>query len=364
MKVGILELHNYHYDVIDSLCKIFEENLEVLYNNKDILKIIPNKEKIKEIKVLNTISFKSIFKIIKEINKSEIDYIILGTNQNYLIFYLIIFLFCNKRIIMTMHNINVYFKCKKSLKGIIKFLIRKIMLIRCYGINVLGETLKKELEKKNLNKKILNFPVRIYDPYNIKKDNYMEKSRLVISVPGSFELKRRDYETLYKACILLNENKNHITLNFLGKIDKKSEKENKLLNKFKKVADVYYSENFIDEQIFKEKILESDLLINPSVYETFYDGIKEYYGKTKQSGGIYTQIEFAKVGITPSYIEVEPQLESSTLMYKTEEDLYKVISKFNNEKEFRKFLVNEARKNSEKYTLDNIKRNLLKELEE
>ena len=161
MKVGILELHNYHYDVIDSLCKIFEENLEVLYINKDILKIIPNKEKIKEIKVLNTISFKSIFKIIKEINKSEIDYIILGTNQNYLIFYLIIFLFCNKRIIMTMHNINVYFKCKKSLKGIIKFLIRKIMLIRCYGINVLGETLKKELEKKNLNKKILMFaPLR------------------------------------------------------------------------------------------------------------------------------------------------------------------------------------------------------------
>ena len=51
-------------------------------------------------------------------------------------------------------------------------------------------------------------------------------------------------------------------------------------------------------------------------------------------------------------------------MYKTEEDLYKVISKFNNQKEFKKVLVNETRKNSEKYTLDNIKRNLLKELEE
>lgn len=364
MKVTILELHNYHYDVISSLCEIFEENLESLYINEKILESISNKEKIKKVKLLTDVPIKSIFKVINEINKSKVDYVILGTNQGYLIFYLIFFLFCNKKIIMTMHNINVYFEYEKSLKGIIKFLIRRIMIMKCYGINVLGETLKRELEKKKINKKILNFSVRIYKADKMKKDSDAEKNKLIISIPGSFELRRRDYETIYKACILLKKIGKKIKLNFLGKIDKKNKKEQELLENFKRVTEIYYSDYFIEEKEFKEKILESDLLINPSVYETSYDGIKEYYSKTKQSGGIYTQIEFAKPGLTPSYIKIEPELESSTLIYKDEKELSEIITKFDDDKKYREMLINEAEKNSRKYTLENIRKKILKELEE
>lgn len=361
MKVAILELHNYHYDVITSLCEIFEEKIEELYINNKLVPIISNRERIKKIKILKNNSILEKIKLIIAINKSNVNYVILGTNQSYLLFYFFFFLFCNKKIIMTMHNINVYFECHKTIKGIIKYIIRRLMLKKCYGINVLGETLKEELENKKVNKKIVNIPVRIYKK-NISYDR--EQRKLIISIPGSFQLKRRDYETVYKACLLLKKDKKNIKINFLGKVEKKDRLEIDLLNKFKKNIDIFYSENFIDEKIFREKIYESNLLINPSVYETTYDGIKEYYGKTKQSGGIYTQIEFAKPGLTPRYIKLENTLKSSTLTYKDENELYRLLSKIYDNKNYAEFLMKEAQKNSEKYTIKKIREKIFKELEE
>lgn len=365
MKIAILELHNYHYDVINSLCEVYEENIEILYINKQLKEVITNKEKIKKIELLEEISIRNTLKIINSINRSNVDYVILGTNQGFLIYYFIFFLFCRKKIIMSMHNINVYFEYNNSLKGIVKFLIRKFMVMKCYGINVLGETLKRELENRKINKKIINFPVRIYRGVDRKKIDNEERKEVIISIPGSFELKRREYETVYKACLLLlNKIDKKVKLNFLGKIDKKNKKEQALLEKFKKITKVYYSENFIEETEFRKKVLESDLLLNPSIYETTYDGVKEYYGKTKQSGGMYTQIEFAKPGLAPSYIKVEPELKSSTVTYKNEKELAEIIIKFDGNKKYRELLINEAEKNSKKYTLESIRKKLLKELEE
>lgn len=358
MKIAILELHNYHYDMINFLCRIFEKNIEKLYLIEELMEKIENKDKIKKIEVVNSkLKIMNSIKLIYSINKLDIEYIILGTNQKYLFFYLFFFLFCNKKIIMTIHNINVYFEYRKDIKGIIKFIIRKIMLKNCYAINVLGENLKQTLINKNINKKILNIPVRIYNEKN-KKEILNSINKLTIAIPGSFEQKRRDYLTVYKAFKTLRKNGYNIIINFLGNCNSKEKVDLQLLEKFKKLGNIYYRNYFITEEEFKKKMAESDIILNPNVEKTTYDGIVEFYGKTKQSGGIYTQIEFAKPSINAFYLKVDSVLETSTLYYRNELDLYNLITCIYNNPNYQNKLKREALKNSEYFTLKKIRKRL------
>ena len=280
------------------------------------------------------------------------------TIQQLLFFYLFFFIFCNKKTIVTIHNINTYYVYPSSLKRKIKFFIRKIILIKTFGVNVLGEELKRELQKKGFKKLILNIPARIY-----KEKNKMVKTNkkfFVISIPGSFDLKRRDYKIVYNVYKkLINEGKN-IKINFLGNCKTKKKIEHKLLIEFKKIGNIFYKEEFISEKEFFRKLNESDVLLSPTVIDFEYDGIFEKYGITKQTGFVFTQIQFAKISIIPQTLKTYKKLESSTLFYRNEESLYNILLKLYSDKEYKNELQKKAIINSNKFKLKDIKKDVLK----
>jgi hypothetical protein len=70
------------------------------------------------------------------------------------------------------------------------------------------------------------------------------------------------------------------------------------------------------------------------------------YGKTKESGIVYTMIRCAKPGILPSQYPILTEIKSSTLTFNSYNDLKAILYNISNKRERLDELLIEAKKNS------------------
>lgn len=363
MKIGIIDISKIsHHTYLNCLANIFNNNNLELYLSsflkQSLKKTLSDKKykKIEKIKVIERVSLIKTMNLIKEINNSEVEFIFINTLQNNYFFYLLLSFFLKKKIILSIHNINAFYKQPKSLKGKIRFILRKLILSKCKYINVYGNNMRKYLLEKDSKKIITTLPFSYFEKKERKEKRKEKKLKIVI--PGGFETRRRDYKLVYEAIKHCDEN---IEVTILGKlIDINSVN---LFNKFKVLNNVKTFDNFIDELEFDKIMSESDIILGPTMENIeFEKGVKERYGITKETGFTFAQITYGKPGLTPNYIEIMEELKSSTLTYKTSEELFKIIVELENDKKKILHLKDQALKNSKNYTKDKIKKRFENEI--
>ncbi|BDU51416.1 hypothetical protein [Haliovirga abyssi] len=358
MKIAIFDISNYHYTYLYSQCKIFENDRVDFYVSK-FLKKSMEKEGVLNNSNFNWIvlndfdnKYKYYKKVIKTLNNKKYDYVFFNTLQeNWLLnFYFFITVNKNIKINLTLHNINIFIKCSRKLKikRLLRTIIRRIAFYRANSYNVYGENLKiyleKYLMKKNINKPITGIPFSIYE--NIKCLNDMN-NKIKIIIPGTFDLKRRNYYDIYN--LLKNIKNFKFELILLGRVKKDFEEEI-LLEKFKKFKEVILFEEYVSEEVFDEYMRKADILLAPIIKQIEMDGVLEEYGITKETGVSFAAIRYSLPVILPKEIKVMKEIEKIALVYENFEDLIRIVTKLFDDKALIQKYTEKAKKISYTYT--------------
>lgn len=364
MKIAIVDTSKFHHTYLYSQCQIFFRD-EVDFYVSEFLKCSIEKEKIKKNPNFNWIDFKThtkffyYKKMLKKINSSNYDYVFFNTLQEDWLLNLYFFLFLNKKVKLNLaiHNINVfcYSPFSKNLRFMATRIIRKIALARADSINVYGENLKKYISQYMHSKKISTLPFSVHKERKIKIKN----KKLKIVIPGAFELKRRDYKSIYEAIKKIDDF--DFELIILGR--QIGDDSKYLFEEFKKMKNVITYDGFIDEIEFNKQMEEADIILGPVNKNIDICGVTEEYGQTKETGATFAAIKYGIPLLIPNDIKKSKEIEMFTLKYKSSEELKVILKDFMlNEKESLNIRT-VAKKIPKKYTAEKVRERLSKELE-
>ncbi len=370
--IGILEPH-FHIKYLYTTMRIFKtkETNVTVFTTKEIISRIQTY--MKDLSAYDLVlkeeseSMNSFLKRVKKICDDRIDLLFVNTIQFSSIRLPYFFRFNPKsKMILTVHMTNHWLKQKfafgvKNIARVIDtnisiFLIRKIILPKFNAINVIYPPIKDFIEKnKNYKKQVFTLPFNFYDKTkNVEKSKKESKIRFLL--PGLIETYRRNYGLALDVFQKLFEKYDKkISLYVLGKPVGKGgcriiERCEKLKNKG---YDISFSKGFIPEKDYDRISRESDIIFSPLNVVTKRDtGIIEIYGKTEGSALPFEAIQYCKPLIVPQEFIVINEMKSSTLKYKSIEDLENILIEVIENKNKLENLKKEAIKNSEKFSLE------------
>jgi len=266
------------------------------------------------------------------------------------------------KMILTIHMVNHWLKQKIAFNprhllrsGDVScsiLLVHRFILPKYDAINVIYSPLKEYIqENTDFKKPVFTLPFNFYNgAKSSKKDN-----KIKFVVPGLIETYRRDYDlTLDVFEDLFKKYGKKIQLTLLGKPVGKG--GNKIIERCevlrKKGYDVSFSKGFIPEQEYDKILTEKNVIFSPLNIETKREsGIIEIYGKTEGSALPFEAIQYCKPLIVPQEFNIIKEMKSSTLQYKSSEDLEKILEEIIENKDKLDKLSKEACKNSEKFSL-------------
>jgi hypothetical protein len=211
---------------------------------------------------------------------------------------------------------------------------------------VLNKILKKELETYVSAEKLEVIPFSVYKP-SIKRE-FKHSLPVRLCIPGMVDSERRDYYSLFKA---LEEEigffRNTIELDLLGGIayniggDKIIQEADRLIKKGLKIN--YYPVSLVPLKEFDEQLSKADIIVGNMNVE-----INKFstYGKTKDSGIIFTMIRVAKPGMLPGNYALIDELKTSSLIFADYREFARQVKRLVSEPEFLKNLTLAAEKNS------------------
>ena len=378
MTIAILEIApKGHYTYVESIAKIYTavaENKVVIYTTDEgkktlqhienqSISIIETATQAEDLKRIATQNFDKIFVVTLEPYAKE-------SHQIMTVFERIDF---NVPIYYVIHNVDLWFEqsfaskirnvsfklnnfndFKYRLKIyfwyvlINKKIIKKVEKSRGFFVT-LTESVATELRKYTPS--VLAIPFSIFDEKI--KDSSLCNSKIRICLPGYVSTLRRNYDAIFD---ILESNdglgiKEKIEWDFLGGISKAENGEsvlqraNKLKNKGFSIQ--IYDKQSVELQEFDENLAKADLILGNLHLQ---QGANSSYGRTKESGLIFTMIKAAKPGIVPSEYPLEKTIESSILTFKNYQDLAKILIHLTQHPEILKDLKTKALENSLKYT--------------
>ena len=195
-------------------------------------------------------------------------------------------------------------------------------------------------------------PFSVFDGKILAKQRENENQRLRICVPGFVSSTRRDYDSIFQLLATNNDHffRDKIEFDFLGGI---SESEGGELIKneandwiSKGYAIRIYDKPSVGLEEFDDNLAQADLILGNLHIQ---QGANGAYGKSKESGLIFTMIKAAKVGLLPSEYVADNALKSSVLTFKNYQDIPSILKKIiDNPMDWVQLKAN-ALKNSEQF---------------
>jgi hypothetical protein len=299
----------------------------------------------------------------REIRKRKIAVVYLNTiSDNFFFYALMIFLLCNTRVIVTMHSVNSYFEYKKSfsLRRIIRYIGRKMLVSVVKEFNVVGMTMVKHLENKlPPGKKVYCVPGAVFEEGSCIQARPAAGDHITIVIPGSIDDRRRNYEPAFTLLHLSEQSKIPVSITFLGRFY--SDYGKRILEKCKAMQLEYtrlnyYEDDTVGQPEFDRVINEASFVFIPSVINTVIeDGVTDVYGTSICSGNLFDIIKHAKPFIIPEQLKIDPFLESSCFRYRTAEDIAAFISLIHKNPESYLVLQQKALEASRNYTIEKVR---------
>jgi hypothetical protein len=272
------------------------------------------------------------------------------------------FLFVRKdvNLVLTIHNIHSFFKKSraKGLRAFVKRRAKNLALKKC-RLNVYSENLKQCLLQYVSGANPFLLPYRVCDT-TVERLNRSEQNQFRIVIPGSIDVKRRDYFSVLEVAERLSDLK-HIRFVLLGK--PYGAEATALVDKFEQMQDtvVCYRE-FIDEHEFERQMQQADIVWGPLTrYYTGNDAVEEY-GISKETGVSFAMIHYALPGLFPSHVAVMDEIKTGVRFYSNADELVSIITELSTRKETLLLLQKNAWANALKYSPDAVRNRFVSQL--
>jgi hypothetical protein len=386
MKVGVIEIMpKGHFTLVDAVVRIFasdKDNQVFIFTNQNGFKELKHFEENQDMQVkIAVLENNDVDRFLLAVRNYKLDRIYITTLEKYFKeFYS--FLKSSKANLF-IHNIDEWFQANLkfrfytffrnfsfSTKIIYAFKVafvysgwkKKIaasIAVEKGKYVVLSSILESELEKFVDKTNIEIIPFSVFDK-NLK-DKSSGNQLLRICIPGLISKLRRDYHSVIK---LIENNqeliRDKMLFEFLGGVASE-EGGVELLEKFKSLESkginiVYYQKSRVPLEEFDEQLSKSDLILgNMKVVLDKYSS----YGRTKDSGIIFTMIRAAKPGVLVEGYPVIEEMKSSVLTYSNNDDLLNILLELAGNKSVLQRLKTEALNNSEKFSPEVLYKNLV-----
>ncbi len=216
----------------------------------------------------------------------------------------------------------------------------------------LTESVGNELAKYVGINNVAVVPFSVFNGKILAKQNGNNNPRLRICLPGFVSSTRRDYDSIFQLLATDRDNffKDNIEFDFLGGISK-SEGGELIKNEAndwmsKDYAIRIYDKPSVGLEEFDENLAQADLILGNMHIK---QGANGAYGKSKESGLIFTMIKAAKVGILPEDYAADNALKSSVLTFKSYDEIASILKKIIENQSYWAQLQANALTNSEKF---------------
>jgi len=264
-----------------------------------------------------------------------------------------------EKIIMTLHDINGFFHYRPSwsIRKIIRYIGKRRLIRLIPAFNVLSETLIPHLKQKLFpGKKIFNIPGGFFEPGNFKAKQYSAGDTIKITVPGSIDIRRRDYDTVFELLSKAKQQGINIAVTLLGAFREKCSEHihRKCLQYLNANTNLHFYETGVVMQAEFDRVMSETHFIwmplQPSAIVT--DGTKEQYGISISSGNIGDVIRYAIPFFAPTHFNTDSALQASCYYYNEITGIVNTLRSLDSTEYER--LQHEALNASMNYTKDSI----------
>lgn len=295
------------------------------------------------------------------IKRIESDVIFFNTLQSdwSLNFLFLVFVKRSKNIIVTIHNLNSFFApSTKGLRAMIKEKALKLARKKCL-FNVYSSEIKKQILHRLPAARVALVPYQVHVPLTSKYGSVNKKFSIII--PGSVDLKRRDYSIILEIAQYLHQTPR---LEFILLGAPADENAKKLLNQLELKDKVVCFRNFVNDNLYDQYMESAHIILGPlnAAFKT-NDSIEEY-GVTKETGISFASIRYALPLILPAHIKVMDELKSGAVFYKTPQQLIEIITHLSSNNEAYSVLKANAEINAKKFEPEEIRRQFMNWLNE
>lgn len=297
--------------------------------------------------------------IYKHCRTNKIDHLFLNTvSQHHILFGILCVILKRVKTVLTIHDANSFFKpaYKMTLRSILQYLGKKLLAKKITVFATLLSSTKQYIQETFKPKQSI---VCISGSF-FETESYQAQhanSTLKIVIPGSVDLRRRNYNFILELLPHLNT-KNRIEIVFLGGV----ERNNKILVQFKAFNSAMvkiktYDQLFIDTEEYERQIRTCDFILAP--VQKFFQGesiVPEEYGLSKSSGSFFDAVRFGKPLIIGTDITIPEEIEKQCIRYQS---VYELAAFFESVNSDNKLRYNEmALSNALNFTLENIRKRL------
>jgi hypothetical protein len=263
------------------------------------------------------------------------------------------------KIIMTLHDINGFFHYTPSwsIRKTLRYIGKRRLIHLIPAFNVLTETLIPNLKQKLPGaKKIFNIPGGFFEPGNFKANEYKATDIIKITVPGSVDTRRRDYDSIFELLLKAKQQGINIAITLLGTFSEKYSEHIHLksLKYCETNANLHLYETGIVSQAEFDRVMgETHFIWMPLQSSAIVtDGATEQYGISISSGNIGDTIRYAIPFFAPAHFNTDSALEKSRCSYNEIIDIVKTLRNLTGSEYER--LQQEAFNGSMNYTKDSI----------
>ncbi len=362
MKIGIFEID--HYELAYSICRLFDYNVNKIFFfvNQRMYKQLYNglgraAEKFYWYVMEENDTFSFFLNKSKQVIENE-DINLLFLNTIYSDFgnYSSFIKSSKTKTVVTLHNLNNWINPAASgLKGWLEKRAKRNIIKNCSAVNVLGDAMKNYfMSESKIRKPVLILPYAIYEHSKLPE---ITDEVVDFAIPGSIDLRRRDYHTVLDAFEKAAADVKNITITLAGKPVWDYGLE--ILTRCKKLNEnglkIKWYDDFIPQPEFEKIMHGSDVIISPVNKEMPYGTEHEIYGLSKATGATFDMARYAKPGIMPDIFNVPEELKGSVLKYSDVDELTEIIKKISDDINYLTGLKQIALKNSHHFSVDIVR---------
>lgn len=317
--------------------------------------------------LLDVVYFKSevsewrFIKLVKEkLRNEKFDLFLLNsTDGKHLIWYSILKNTPGCKFVFNIHEVHNFFYSRFhfGLRSVLRHSGKKLLLKRADAFIVNTEAMKLYMEQKKVTAlPIFWIPAVVFERNELAQRK--EHLKFTITIPGTIDERRRDYHFVLAVYeLLLSRMNNTPQLIFAGapygsygiEIIEKAATLNI------KGADIIYFKDELPEKDFTAILNASDLLWSPlKIATSIFDGIKEVYGQTKNSGNTHDAVRFAKPMLIHKELNTTKEIESSILRYDSVKSCSEIIADLAADQSRLTQLKTLATQNAIAFTIDKV----------
>jgi hypothetical protein len=184
-------------------------------------------------------------------------------------------------------------------------------------------------EKIPTSKTIFNVPGAFFDPLIFIPAAYKARESIRITVPGSVDSRRRNYDSVFELLETARRHDINISITLLGGFSKRYGKE--IYDRCRKYMLSatnlrIYETDMVSQPEFDNVVAESHFIWIPvQQYATVTDGTTEQYGVSITTGNIYDVIRHCRPFFAPAYFTIEKPLETGCLRYNNTDEIISTL---------------------------------------